>query len=205
VPPSRRERRRERRIREVLNATARILRERGYRNLTLEEVAEELDVAKATLYHYFDSKESLVYECLRDCHAASQDALLSVADGEGTPRERLRGLIQRQLNTLLFDESDRAPLFVYPLDVPREIRRAIDEWRSEHDEVFRRVIAEGIEAGEWSAADARIARLCLHGALNGVREWASHRVVSTVSIRSEVDAIADVVMRMFVPPARADR
>jgi AcrR family transcriptional regulator len=200
----RRQRRRERRIRELLTATAHVLREKGYRAMTLDDVGDRLDVAKATLYHYFDGKEALVYECLRDCHEKSQEQLLPIASGEGPPRERLRRLIRQQLSTLLFEESDRAPLFLYPLDVPREIGKALDDWRHENDTVFRRVIAEGVEAGDWNAADARLARPCLYGAMNGVREWAAGHPLSPSALEAQLDGTVEVLLRLFGPPAQGE-
>jgi AcrR family transcriptional regulator len=46
----------------VLNTAARLIKERGYQNVSLADVADELHIAKPTLYHYFKSKRDLVRE-----------------------------------------------------------------------------------------------------------------------------------------------
>jgi AcrR family transcriptional regulator len=51
------ERKRRERIDSILAVTARELTERGYHHMSLEDVASALDLTKASLYHYFDSKE----------------------------------------------------------------------------------------------------------------------------------------------------
>lgn len=58
----RQERRREQVRDEILEAAARVLLERGLPELTLAAVARELQLTKAALYYYFDSKEALVFE-----------------------------------------------------------------------------------------------------------------------------------------------
>lgn len=59
---ARNERRREQVREEILDATRRVLLRRGAASLTLAAVARELQLTKAALYHYFPSKEALVFE-----------------------------------------------------------------------------------------------------------------------------------------------
>src|SRR5690606_7842099 len=50
------QRRRGRRTREILTTAAELFGERGYDAVSLEDVAERLDVTKGSLYYYFRSK-----------------------------------------------------------------------------------------------------------------------------------------------------
>jgi TetR/AcrR family transcriptional regulator len=45
---------------ETLDTVARLLTERGYANLNMDELAEEVGISKPTLYQYFNSKEELI-------------------------------------------------------------------------------------------------------------------------------------------------
>ena len=49
---------------EILDAARRVLLNQGLAGLTLTAVARELELTKAALYHYFDSKEALVSELI---------------------------------------------------------------------------------------------------------------------------------------------
>jgi TetR/AcrR family transcriptional regulator len=55
----RKEREKERRRNDIINAAEEILFAKGYDNATMEDVAEEAELSKATLYLYFKSKEDL--------------------------------------------------------------------------------------------------------------------------------------------------
>src|SRR3954463_703850 len=94
VPLSRVARRRDRKVQDILTAAADVLAERGYHGMSLDEIADRLDLTKATLYHYFPSKEALVSACLEAIATRSNERLASVAvDTVGTASERLRRLI----------------------------------------------------------------------------------------------------------------
>ena len=55
----RKERAKEQRRNDIIDAAERILFTKGYENSTMEDVAEEAELSKATLYLYFKSKEDL--------------------------------------------------------------------------------------------------------------------------------------------------
>lgn len=57
---SRRERRKERTYRHLLEAAEKLFRSKGYDATTVEEIAEAADVAKGTFFNYFENKASLL-------------------------------------------------------------------------------------------------------------------------------------------------
>lgn len=57
---SRREKKREETRQQILNAAARLFSKQGYENSSVDQIAEEADLAKGTLYYNFKSKEEIV-------------------------------------------------------------------------------------------------------------------------------------------------
>lgn len=198
---SRWELRRQRKIKKILAITARTLREKGYRGSSLDEIADELDLTKASLYHYFDSKEALVFACLEDCAQRVSSRLMAIERGPGPHGERLEALIREQLRILLYDYHELVPLFVYPGDWPPQLADAVNRWRLEHDAPFRRVIAAGIAEGEFEVINPRAARLCLHGALNNTLTWVHP---GDGDVEALTDQIVATVLRMFIGTASSD-
>lgn len=49
---------------EILDAAIALFTDNGYENTTLEAVAESLDIAKSTIYLYFENKEDLFMDCI---------------------------------------------------------------------------------------------------------------------------------------------
>jgi AcrR family transcriptional regulator len=59
-----REKQLQKRKQETLDVALRLLYERGYANLNMDELAEEVGISKPTLYQYFNSKDELVSQVI---------------------------------------------------------------------------------------------------------------------------------------------
>ena len=75
---SRRERRIERRRREIVTAAAQVFAEKGYAHTTTKDLAEAADMAEGTLYNYFESKRDILLAILNEM-CVPIDALLQNA------------------------------------------------------------------------------------------------------------------------------
>lgn len=170
---SRIERKRYRRMIEILEATADVLQKRGYHDTSLDEIAEQLDLTKATLYHYFESREALLTACLEyvaDNVNSAMTKMLSENAGRSAT-DRMRLLIEEQVRILLVDHPPLTELFTQRIDWPEPYRNRIKKMRDRHDQFFRDLIADGVRCGEFDCPDPVIARHNLHGAINYVAIW----------------------------------
>jgi len=195
APPAndRRSRRRSRRIYEILETTALVVAERGYHNTSIEEIADRLDLAKPTLYHYFESKEKLVYETLRVCREFVTTSLTEAAAQANSNTERLRELVRRQIQLTAVEYPEMSRLFLQPLDWPEPLEESVRAWQQEHAAIFRKVIDDGIESGEFSVGNAAITRICLVGAMNVLPPWIDrHKEI-------DVEEAVDTVLRLVLP------
>lgn len=157
----------------ILRSAAVVFAEVGYHGASLEDIAERLDLTRASLYHYFPSKDALLSACLE---VGAQNAMErlegSLADSADRPAaERLMHLIEAQLDTTCRQDPELSRLFLTPIDWPESIRDLVRKLREDHDRCFRQVIDEGIESGEFGTTDPVTARHCLHGAMNYVPVW----------------------------------
>jgi len=197
-------RKRQRRVNEILRVAAEVLAQKGYYNASLEEIADRLDLAKASLYHYFDSKEALLTACLETVAEEAIRRLSVVASGPGTTPERLRGVIIEQLRILTVEYPELARLFLAHPEWPETVQARIREWHARHDAVFKGLIEEGVKSGELADIDVSLVRHNLTGALNFVPFW--FKPEGRFSAEEAFEAVADSVLLMFgvgEPPAPA--
>jgi len=84
---------------EILDAAQRLIQTRGYEQMTIQDLLNELKISKGAFYHYFDSKAELL-EALIDRILAEMDRLLKpiVQDFSMPALDKLR---------LFFDISSR--------------------------------------------------------------------------------------------------
>jgi AcrR family transcriptional regulator len=196
--PSRAERRRSRKVADILVAASEVLAERGYHDTNLDEIAERIDVGKATLYHYFPNKEALVMACMDALGTDVIRQLREIAsDTAGTARERLVALIQRQVDIMVNESPQLATLFRQPLDWPESYQKRIRELRREHYGIFQSVMRDGIADGEFVVDDENATMHNLFGAMNYVPVWVRPR--RKKEFRETSQAIVDSLLRLFLP------
>jgi AcrR family transcriptional regulator len=166
------ERRRIGRTEQILDTTAAVVAERGYHDAGLDLIAERLDLATATLYHYFAGKDDLITACL-DWVARRVDERMAQAElgPAASAADQLTALVRAQLDTLVQRHRELARLFLDPLEWPEPHREHVKRLRQQHDQRFRSVLERGIASGEFAVPDAGAAMHCLHGAMNYVPLW----------------------------------
>ena len=86
----------------IIAAAARLIAREGYADCEMELVANEIGVAKGTLYLYFKSKEELFYACVDHGMLELQAAVQAAAKLQSEPFERISAAI---LAYLLFFEQ----------------------------------------------------------------------------------------------------
>lgn len=194
-PLSRVARKRNQRIDAILHVAAKVVSEHGYHNTSLEMVAEQVDLTKASLYHYFASKEVLFSACFQAVAEKTIARLSDVAAAAPTPLEALRDLIVAQLEIFVHDDPEMARLFLQNQDWPVSMREEQRRWRRLHDDIFASVVQAGIACGQLRPRDPRVALHCMHGAINFVPIWFRPR--SQTEDRLVLEAVTDTILEMF--------
>ena len=196
TPPRRGDRRRAKRIDDILRVAASHLAERGYAATSLDEIAETLDVSKASLYHYFPSKEDLVLACLERTASSTFERLAAVAESSLPPRQHLRALIRTQVVILVRDEPAGASLFLHDLGLPQTARDRLRAFVDHHDEIFKSIIDKGIRRGEFHVSKPPVARLLMHGAINFIPSWFHQSELTPPE--EFADVVADTLLQLFI-------
>ncbi|MGB8933450.1 MAG: TetR/AcrR family transcriptional regulator [Anaeromyxobacteraceae bacterium] len=169
-PRAERQRDHEAKRQAVLRTAAQLFLQRGSPRVSMNDVAERLNVTKPTLYTYFKSKDAILAECIRMGAATVGEGLTRVESQGGSGRERLRSFIREyaRLGTTDYGAcivrlDDRA-LPDRERDDARRGKRAIDAR-------VRAIIQAGIADGSIVRCDVRLATFAVIGALNWIGQW----------------------------------
>jgi len=166
APLSRVQRKRGRRIQEILTTAAELFGERGYDGVSLEDVAERLDVTKGSLYYYFAAKHELAVAAIETLGADWTARLERLAaTTEGSLGERLRVLIRAHVAIAVDEYPAALRLFLAPSSWPDDHRARIEELRRRHDRVFRAVVEDGVASGAFAVTGVGTTLHCLHAAM----------------------------------------
>src|SRR5437867_5365848 len=80
---------------EICRTAAQIFRDQGYDATSVSDIARALGITKAGLYHYFESKEALLFEITSYGLDRVRDEVILPARAMRDPEARLRQLVIR--------------------------------------------------------------------------------------------------------------
>jgi AcrR family transcriptional regulator len=190
----------------ILEAAARAFMVQGFAATTIDQVAELLGATKGSVYYYFRNKTELFCAVHRRAMETNMAAVQPLFRGPGTPRERLEAMAQTHamlmLTTLPFQRVTVQGLEMNlrgPTTADDRVLLAeIVSLRDAYEALFRTVLEQGMEAGEFRRDDAKLVVKPLLGALNWTALWYSPR-------RSETEAhrrsLAERIARFAVAGA----
>ena len=78
----------------ILHAAERVILRKGYSALTMDDVAREAQLSKATVYKYVTGKGALLFEIMGHAFDDVRDRFAAVLAGPGTAAQKLGRLIQ---------------------------------------------------------------------------------------------------------------
>jgi len=183
----------------ILRTAAQLFAARGYEATSLDTIADQLGMHKATLYHYVDNKESILYECLVLSFGDLEAVLSRMHDRSIPVLERLRLFVQR-LAAAQNNDFGRCLVLVgsRPLDTGPD--DSIRKFQRRLDMTVRDLITEGIADGSIRGCDPSMFSALLFGALNWVPRWYDPK--GKRSLESVVDQFMDMLMEGIAVPRR---
>jgi TetR/AcrR family transcriptional regulator, cholesterol catabolism regulator len=157
---------------EILAIAADLFAERGFAATTVREIADAAGILSGSLYHHFDSKESMVEELLRSFFDNITAAYRKEVASNDDPVEVLRRLVRIALGSI-GDQWATAAVMVneYNLLVSYPRFAFVAEESEETEDLWVSVIERGAASGAFRAdLDARMVYRFLRDAI-----WVSVR------------------------------
>ena len=141
----------------ILDAAIKVIAEKGLERATMEQVAEEAGISKATIYLYFKNKEALYYQCVVDRFERMLGKMREAASATGDPLERIRSLISIQLSGME-KEKDFFRVFLTEnmrifMDPATELGQGFWQKHEEYSSLVTSAINDGIRMGRFKEID----------------------------------------------------
>ncbi|MBO9652467.1 MAG: TetR family transcriptional regulator [Variovorax sp.] len=175
----------------ILRTAAQLFAEKGYEATSLDNIAERLGMHKATLYHYVDNKESILYQCLVLSFGDLDEVIEKTKDRSIPVLERLR-LYVRSLAIAQNNDFGRCLILVGSRPLEMTQGGDIRQFQRRLDATVRDLITEGIADGSIKPCDPSMFSALLFGALNWVPRW--HSESGKLSVQQVADTFMDMVI-----------
>jgi AcrR family transcriptional regulator len=154
----------------VMQAAAKLFRERGYDAASLNDLADMLRITKPTLYYYVASKENLLLEILKRAQDEIIGFLKEADASDRTGIEKLRTVMIQYAMVMISDHGAclaRLPWRMFSRDNHREVLDRI----TEADRILYRIIRLGEKDGTLAVPDRVVAYHAIFGSLNWMAYW----------------------------------
>lgn len=152
----------------ILDEAERLFRHYGYSKTTVADIARELAMSPANIYRFFASKAQIHEALAERMLAAREVALHTIATRPAKASERLRAFVLDEYEatvTQFLDESKVHEMVTVAIEqhwpvIDRHLQRMTD--------ILSRIIAEGMDDGEFTKADPRKAARCFKASVISV-------------------------------------
>ncbi|HEX9929762.1 MAG TPA: TetR/AcrR family transcriptional regulator [Pyrinomonadaceae bacterium] len=181
----------------ILDAADRLLNQFGYKKMTMDNLAQEVGIAKGSLYLHFPSKEELVLAHIDRIVYRLLVHLQMTAHGDGSASERLREML---LTRVLF-RFDNVQHYTESLsDLLADIRSSLLQRREKHfaleAQVFADVLKEGRKDGSFDVEEIQSTTNAILLATNSLLPYSlsANELGKRKELEKKISKIADLIL-----------
>jgi len=155
----------------ILEAAAQIFRTKGFHAASMRDIAEAVDLQKASLYHHFSSKQEILLELLDKGLDLLTAQLADICLQPISPEQKLRAAMVSYLQNISDHLDLAAVLLLEHRSLAPRLRARHTKRRDKFEKVWRDLIQEGIDTGIFDCPDPAMAARILLGSMNWLVTW----------------------------------
>jgi len=176
----------------ILESAAQVIRQKGFHGASMADIAEAVQLQKASLYHHFSSKQDILLELLERALEMVTNGMARVMAQDVPADEKLRLAMRSYLKTLS-EQGDLVSVLLMEhrsLDIANQSRHIPNRDRFEN--MWRDLIQEGVNTGVFVCEDIPMTARGLMGVMNWTITW--YHPGGRLSIDDIADHFANVFM-----------
>jgi AcrR family transcriptional regulator len=133
---------------EIIHISAKLFRERGYKAVSMRDIAKSLDIKAASLYNHIQSKQEILMLLIINIAEEFTREMHLLNESNETAIDSLKKLIDIHIDITLRDPDAIACLNNDWMHLDKEHRTYYVKMRDEYEENVRKIVKRGIDNGE---------------------------------------------------------
>lgn len=187
----------------LVEKSAHLFKKQGYQSTTMQDIAEQLNIKKGSIYYHINSKEDLLYKIGQHSMFLLLEGANKIYRKNLDPQEKLKLMIRYHLEMI----TENIELFTVSL---REINKTnaksfwqeIVDLRRQYENIIRQVVQEGIDAGVFKDHDAKLIMLNFLGTVNWLIRW--YNPDSRQNLENIIEVWTDIFLNGITKPGRRE-
>ncbi len=189
------------RRRQILDAAVHLFYEVGYEGTSLRDLSARVGINKATIYHYFESKEEILFDLIRQVGQELLKGVRQESRKKAAPLDVLEGMIRFQIEYMENHVEEIKVLVEEKKSLRSELQQASRATESEILQLYKDALARCEAAGEVRSVHATTAAFGILGQINWLYHW--YKPEGPLSIRELADAVVTLLFHGLLPSGAA--
>lgn len=185
------------RRRQILDTAVGIFYEIGFEGASLRDLAEKVGINKATLYHYFDSKEEILFQILDEVGQSLLGGLEEARRSSNDPLECLKAMIRFQIYYMEANLEGIKVLVEELKCLGNEMAEKVKEVQAQILKLYENVLADCMKTGRVRKLHLATAAFAILGQINWLYQW--YKPEGSLSIRTVADEVMTIIFDGISP------
>lgn len=156
---------------EILASAATLFAEKGFRAITINDVAASLGYTKSVVYYYFKNKNEILWQIFDRMHDTYINTITEIVGKQRSSSETLREIIYSHALNVMQRKDWTAIYFRDESELEEGQRALILKRKREYDKLIEEVYRKGVSEGVFKDIPTHIAVTGFMGMCNWLHTW----------------------------------
>jgi AcrR family transcriptional regulator len=176
----------------ILDAAARIFSEKGYHATSMNDIANAVNLQKASIYYHVASKQEILLLILDEALDLVISRVSEVISKETAIKDKLRSAVQIYLTILTEQPNLASVLLLEHKSLKPEFHDRHVPRRDKFEQLWRDLLQKGTDEGTFNIKDVNLTTRALLGLMNWVVTW--YKAEGALSVIEIADQYTDLIL-----------
>src|SRR5690606_18793878 len=167
---------------EIIKTASRLFYDKGFKAVSMRDIATVMDIKAASLYNHINSKQEILSAIILEVAEAFTTGMENVVGENISAINKIEKVIELHIEITVNHSDALAALITDWLHLEEADLNAFVKMRDDYEENFRRIIKHGIEAGEIKPYHPEVVLFSILSTLRTLYLWYQKRGKLDVNI-----------------------
>lgn len=129
---------------EILTVAAHLFKEKGYKAVSMRDIAQAMDIKAASLYNHIKNKQEILATIILEVAEEFTRGMSAVIAEESRPIQKIEKIVEKHIDITVRYPNGLAALNNDWMHLENEDLSAVVKMREDYEENFRSIIKQGI-------------------------------------------------------------
>jgi AcrR family transcriptional regulator len=167
---------------EIIQVASRLFYEKGYKTVSMRDIATAMDIKAASLYNHINGKQQILSEIILKVAEEFTVGMEKVVSENISAIKKVENVIEMHVDITVNYSEALAALNNDWMHLEEEDLKGFVKMREDYEENFRKIIKQGIDAGEIKAYHPEVILFSILSTLRTLYLWYQKRGKVDVNI-----------------------